>query len=70
MPMMLVIPRSRWSMLKDENSTNFPVPGSEGTWICPMTDGCCFNPGEDKDGNTVGMCECIGMVCESPVAFL
>ena len=40
-------------VLADKNDTNLPVPQSGGTYICPMTDGCCFNPGEDKDENPV-----------------
>ena len=39
--------------LAEKNTTSFPVHGSEGTFICPMQNNCCFNPGEDADGNAV-----------------
>jgi len=39
--------------LADKNDTNLPVAQSGGTYICPMADGCCYNPGEDKDENAV-----------------
>ena len=29
------------------------MKGSGGTYLCPMKDGCCFNPGEDLDENAV-----------------
>jgi hypothetical protein len=40
-------------VLADSNDTKFPVAQSGGTYVCPMTDGCCYNPGEDKDENVV-----------------
>ena len=39
--------------LADHNDTAFPVYGSGNTAICPQVDGCCYNPGEDVDGNAV-----------------
>jgi hypothetical protein len=39
--------------LKEGNETAMPTHGSEGTYVCPMRSGCCFNPGEDADGNAV-----------------
>jgi hypothetical protein len=39
--------------LADANDTALPVHASGGTYICPMKDGCCFNPGEDIDENPV-----------------
>jgi hypothetical protein len=40
--------------LADKNDTPFPVHGSGGTAICPIdANSCCFNPGEDVDGNAV-----------------
>ena len=50
-------------MLADKNDTAFPLKGSSGTWLCPNEEGCCFNPGEDVDGNPVPDCECINKVC-------
>jgi hypothetical protein len=41
------------NLLKEGNNTAMPTHGSEGTYVCPMRSGCCFNPGEDADGNTV-----------------
>lgn len=49
----------------------FPVYGSGNTAICPIdANSCCYNPGEDADGNAVGMCECVNKVCKAPVAFM
>ena len=43
--------------MAQKNDTTFPVKGSGGqgddTYVCTMVDGCCFNPGEDKDENAV-----------------
>lgn len=41
------------SGLADKNTTAYPVTGSGNTYICPMKNNCCYNPGEDSDGNAV-----------------
>ena len=41
------------SGLADKNTTAYPVTGSGGTYICPMKNNCCYNPGEDSDGSAV-----------------
>ena len=48
--------------LADTAGENFPRHASGGTYICPMKDNCCFNPGEDRDENPV-VSQIYGTLC-------
>ena len=38
--------------LFDHNNSAWVNYQSNGTPVCPAHNGCCYNPGEDADGNT------------------